>query len=420
MGEDAKKALTPKLRFPEFRDADGWQEKSIEALARVSQGGTPDTSNMEYWGGMINWLTPAEMNKDDSPYIASTKRTLTEAGLANCSSELLPSCSVIISTRAPIGHLAINTTPMAINQGCRGLVPVENAYFLYSALLHAKARLIDLGAGNTFKELSGSALKRFVIPAPPPAEQQKIADCLTSLDELIAAQGRKVEALKAHKKGLMQQLFPREGETVPRLRFPEFRDAPAWTTATIGDIFETTSGGTPDRTKRAYWNGSIPWITTSLIDFNVITSAEEFITDEGLRNSSAKILPRKSVLIALIGQGKTRGKVALLDFEASTNQNCGAILPNDAVAPNFTFLNLCGRYEEIRGLSNGPGQGSLSQGLIRTLPFCFPKDKAEQQRIADCLSALDAQIIAESRKLDALKLHKRGLMQQLFPAAEQG
>lgn len=198
----------PRQRFPEFEGAPDWEQKEIGALARVTQGGTPDTSNANYWCGPINWLTPAEMGKEDSPYIGSTRRTLTEEGLEHCSSELLPPRSVIISTRAPIGHLAINTVPMAINQGCRGLIPVADAHFLYYALLHAKPRLLDFGAGNTFKELSGSALKAFVLPTPSPREQQKIADCLTSLDDLIAAESRKLEALRRHKQGLLQQLFP--------------------------------------------------------------------------------------------------------------------------------------------------------------------------------------------------------------------
>ncbi|MCL4220458.1 MAG: restriction endonuclease subunit S [Phycisphaerales bacterium] len=202
----------PRLRFPEFEDAPAWEQKEIDALARVTQGGTPDTTNADYWGGPIYWLTPAEMGKDDSPYIGSTRRTLTEEGLEHCSSELLPPQSVIISTRAPIGHLAINTLPIAINQGCRGLIPVADARFLYYALLYAKPRLLDLGAGNTFKELSGSALKAFILPAPSPREQRKIADCLTSLDDLIAEEGRRLEALRRHKQGLMQQLFPRPEE----------------------------------------------------------------------------------------------------------------------------------------------------------------------------------------------------------------
>src|SRR5215469_16993043 len=124
MAKEGKSMVTPRLRFPEFREQQGWDVRTLNELCeRITQGGTPDTSNPEYWNGNIDWLTPAEMGKREEPFVDATVRKITELGLKNCSSDLLPVRSVIISTRAPIGHLAINTVPMAINQGCKGLVP---------------------------------------------------------------------------------------------------------------------------------------------------------------------------------------------------------------------------------------------------------------------------------------------------------
>ena len=246
----------------------------------------------------------------------------------------------------------------------------------------------------------------------------KIADCLGSLDDLIAAEGRKLEALRQHKQGLMQQLFPQAGETQPRLRFPEFQDTQEWRGAPLGKLFQTTTGGTPDRARHDYWGGEVPWVTTSIVDFNVIESTGESISSAGLANSSAKVFPKRTVLMALYGQGKTRGKVAMLGVEAATNQACAAILPSDEVDPRFVFLNLSGRYEEIRANSNSGGQKNLSQALVRDLPFAYPKERAEQHRIAECLTALADQIAAQARKLATLKQHKRGLLQQLFPKPE--
>ncbi|CAG0989255.1 hypothetical protein PHYC_02196 [Phycisphaerales bacterium] len=256
-------------------------------------------------------------------------------------------------------------------------------------------------------------------PLPPRlAEQERIAECRNSLNELIAAQSRKVDTLRAHRRGLMRHLFPQEGQRLPRLRFPQFRNRPEWEQIPLGDLFETMTGGTPDRAVSEYWGGSVPWITTSLVDFNVIDSAEEFITEAGVEHSSAKRFPKNTVLVALYGQGKTRGKVAMLGIEATTNQACAAILPHPDVEPSFTFLSLCARYDEVRSLSNSGGQENLSQGLIRALPFYYPKERAEQQRIADCLGSLDAAIAAEVAALAALKVHKSGLMQGLFPSPE--
>ncbi|WP_318036949.1 restriction endonuclease subunit S [Mesorhizobium sp. AR02] len=269
-----------------------------------------------------------------------------------------------------------------------------------------------------FKVSNFAVFVKYII-ASSLLEQQKIADCLASADALIEVQGWKVESLKAHKKGLMRQIFPLKGETQPRLRFPEFRGAREWSFDALGNLFDTSSGGTPDRTNKEYWNGSIPWITTSLVNFNIITEAEEYISDDGLRNSSAKVFSKQTILMAMYGQGKTRGQVAMLGVKAATNQACAAILPRKGIDPNFVFLNLGSRYEELRGLSNSGGQENLSQGLIKGLQFSFPNDYAEQQRIADCLTSLDDLIATESQKLGALKTHKKGLMQQLFPSVAE-
>lgn len=204
--------------------------------------------------------------------------------------------------------------------------------------------------------------------------------------------------------------------TVPRLRFPEFSEAGDWEESTIGKVFETTSGGTPSRSNLNYWNGSIPWVTTSLVNFSVITEADEFISQDGLENSSAKLLPVGTVLVAMYGQGKTRGQVAMLDIEATTNQACAAILPKNTINSYFVFLNLSGRYEEFRKLSNSGGQENLSQTLIRDFPFAYPLNIQEQQKIADCLSSLDELIAATAQRLAALQTHKKGLMQAMFPA----
>ena len=309
------------------------------------------------------------------------------------------------------------------SDGIRLVVDEEehDKYFIYSLINSPLFRTVveKTTTGSTRKRIGLDELKGLPMRLPTKPEQQKIAEVLSSVDELIAAQARKVDALKTHKKGLMQQLFPREGETQTRLRFPEFQNAGEWVSDSLGNIFETTSGGTPSRTEKAYWNGDVPWVTTSLVDFSVITSAEEFITSKGLKNSSAKIFPKGTVLMAMYGQGKTRGQVALLGIKAATNQACAAILPRKDIDPYFVFLNLAGRYEEIRGMSNSGGQENLSQGLIREIRFSFPPDNDEQRKVTACLSSLDAKIAAETQKLENLKTHKKGLMQQLFPSPEE-
>ena len=157
---------------------------------------------------------------------------------------------------------------------------------------------------------------------------------------------------------------------VPELRFGEFDGE--WEKTNLGEVSKVTSGGTPSRSKPNYWNGSIPWISTSLIDFNIINKAEEHITEEGLSNSSAKLFPKGTLLMAMYGQGKTRGKISILGIEASTNQACAAIIPKESVTKDFLFQNLAGRYNEIRDLSNEGGQQNLSGGIIKKITFSVP------------------------------------------------
>jgi len=199
---------------------------------------------------------------------------------------------------------------------------------------------------------------------------------------------------------------------VPKLRFKEFKDA--WDFDFIGNVSKVTSGGTPNRNIKQYWDGgNIPWITTSLIDSNVIDKAEEFISEEGVKNSSAKIFPVGTILMAMYGQGKTRGKVSLLGIEATTNQACAAILVNEKLSSLYLFQNLGGRYEEIRGLSNEGGQQNLSGDIIKKIKIRFPS-LPEQQKIASFLCAVDEKIQQLTRKKELLEQYKKGVMQQLF------
>ena len=423
--EEGKPALVPKLRFPEFRGAGSWTTEALGSVAKISTEKVGDktcipmsitsgiglVSQMEKFGRVIagnSYTNYLQLKKNDFAYNKSATKEYPEGYIALYSGNELAAVPNSIFTCFRIK--GDSPEPLYLN-------------YLFLGNLHGRwlRNFLEVGA-RAHGSLSINQNDLLALPIPLPSgksslrEQQKIAECLSSLDELIAVQARKLDALKTHKKGLMQQLFPREGETQPRLRFPAFQNAPEWSFDSLGSIFDTSSGGTPDRTKAEYWNGNIPWITTSLVGFNIITEAEEFISDEGLRHSSAKVFPEKTILMAMYGQGKTRGQVSMLGIKAATNQACAAILPRKEIDPRFVFLSLGSRYEELRGLSNSGGQENLSQGLIQALQFSYPKDKDEQKAIAACLTSLDALIAAQTQKHEALKTHKKGLMQQLFPS----
>lgn len=171
-----------------------------------------------------------------------------------------------------------------------------------------------------------------------------------------------------------------------------------WHRSTLGEIARITSGGTPDRSKSDYWGGNIPWVTTGEIQFNTITDTAEKITAAGLRNSSAKLFPPGTLLMAMYGQGKTRGQVAKLGIEAATNQACGAILFSENSEPDFFFQYLSWQYEELRELGNAGTQKNLSGGILKTVAVPVPPHR-EQCRIAKILSTWDEAITATERLL---------------------
>ena len=193
-----------------------WRETTLGEVCDVVNGGTPKTKVGEYWGGSHAWVTPAEMGGLDSPFVRATKRNLSDKGLKKSSASLLPEYSVILSSRAPIGHLVINETPMATNQGCRGLVPHEKLHykFLYYFLLGNVRLLNDLGTGTTFKELPATKLKKVLLPLPSLPEQKCIATFLDKLSAekqtLVETYKTKIHSLAELKQSLLHQTFAGE------------------------------------------------------------------------------------------------------------------------------------------------------------------------------------------------------------------
>jgi len=186
-----------------------------------------------------------------------------------------------------------------------------------------------------------------------------------------------------------------------------------WEVKKLGEICKLKSGGTPLRKKETYWNGSIPWVTTTLVNFNTILDTEEFITEEGLKNSSANIFPKGTTIMAIYGQGITRGKVAQLGIDASTNQACVAFLKGDLDFQRYLFFVLSYQYSKLRNLSNDGSQKNLSSALLSNYKIPLPP-LPEQRAIAACLSTWDKAIELTEQIITQKELRKKGLMQQLL------
>jgi len=187
----------------------------------------------------------------------------------------------------------------------------------------------------------------------------------------------------------------------------------AWRYSTLGEIARVTSGGTPDRSNPEYWGGDIPWVTTGEIQFNKITDTVEKITASGLQNSSAKLFPPGTLLMAMYGQGKTRGQVAKLGIEAATNQACAAILLHDNYDPDFYFQYLSSQYDGLRELGNAGTQKNLNAGILKGVAVPVPPYN-EQRRISSILSTWDQAITTAERLLANSQRRTRDLMAMLL------
>ena len=275
------------------------------------------------------------------------------------------------------------------------------------------------GMGSVRVRIYYSDIGRLQLKLPPPAEQKKIAECLSSVDELIDAQARKLDALRSHKKGLMQQLVPREGETQPRYRFPEFQDAGEWEETCLGDIVGFESGGTPSKQNPKFWNGSLPWVSAKDMKQLFLEDTEDRITTSAV-DDGAKQVPAGTVLMLTRGMTLFRDlPICVLRRPMSFNQDVKALRANGDLLTEFLPYLLLANKQRMLGMVDaaGHGTGRLNTDELKSFNVSYPQEP-EQRRIAECLSSLEFLIPSQTQMLNALKIHKKGLMQQLFPSPD--
>ncbi len=414
--EENKQALVPKLRFPGFDGSwsyDPLSKNLKEHRIKNTAGRDVFSVSMEY--GVVNQIELLGRSfaaADTSHYTIGRQFD-------------------VVYTKSPL-----KAFPFGIVKQCKfdgevalsplyGVFTPSNPYlgFLIEAYFESPNRSKDFlaplcqkGAKNTLQITNTTFLSgRLPLPTQS-AEQQKIADCLSSLDELIAAQGRKVDALKIHKKGLMQQLFPREGETQPRLRFPEFQNAGEWEEKKLGTVCEIQRGKFSHRPRNdpKFFGGQYPFIQTG----DVVKSgggaviASQSLNEEGLAVS--KLFKPTIVLVTIAAN---IGDTGLLQTEGCFTDSVVGLIPKKNITPVFLELIMRGQKEYLNKVATTGAQKNINNEILRDVSILLTS-VSEQQRIADCLTSLDELITAQTQKIEALKAHKKGLMQQLFPTTE--
>jgi len=399
---DKKKAMVPKLRFPEFRDAGPWEVKRLGEISdRIIEkvgdrelvpvsitAGTGFVSQIEKFGRNISgkqYKNYILLRKGQFSYNKGNSKTFPQGciyQLREFEEAAVPNAFYSFAFR-------------------RDYVPeFYKGYF--ETNFHGKQLIkyiTSSARSDGLLNISPNDFFSIILPTPiDKDEQQKIADCLSSLDELIELQTQKLEALKAHKKGLMQQLFPQEGETTPRLRFPEFRDAGPWEVKRLGEVCDVLDNLRKPITSTKRRPGPYPYYGAS----GVIDYIDDYIFDERLLligEDGAKWGPYEKT--AFIVEGKYW-----------VNNHAHVLRPTlviDTLLENWLTVS------DISIYVTGAAPPKLTLDNLKSIRVPIPPNRDEQQKIADCLSSIDEVIELEAKKLDALKAHKKGLMQQLFP-----
>ena len=316
---------------------------------------------------------------------------------------------LLVCEGGEIGRAAIwggEVEPMSFQNHVHRLRPtveeVDPRFYVYFLQSGFTQLGIYEGAGNktTIPNLSRSRLAGLDVPQPPLAEQQAISCVLSHVRDAIKVQDQGLATAQTLKRAAMHTLFTR-GLRSEAQKETEIGPVPErWELKLISDHFAVVSGGTPSRRVQEFWtDGTIPWVKTTEVDYCVIRKTEEYITRTGLEQSAAKVLPPGTLLLAMYGQGVTRGKVAILGIEATCNQACAAISPSDgAVDSKYLYHFLLFRYESIRQLAHGGQQQNLNLEMVRNLPIPIPPDKDLQSEVVDILDAIDCKIGLHQRK----------------------
>ena len=411
------KTLVPNYRFPEFQDTKEWTEIKLIDTAnkkiKWSFIGGPFGSNLKSSDYVKNGIRVIQLQNIGDAEFIDDYRIFTSEEKANelLSNNIYPDEIILSKMGDPVGRACLmpktHNRYVMCSDGIRLVVDERShsKYFIYSLINSSQFRALveKTATGSTRKRIGLDDLKTLPMAVPQREEQQKIADCLSSIDELITAQTKKIAALKNHKKGLMQQLFPAEGETVPQLRFAEFQDAGEWEMKEVGKVFEVTRGYVLSM-------GLVKATESEETPFPVYSSQTK---NNGLAGFYNDYLYESA--ITWTTDGANAGDVNYRHGKFYCTNVCGVLINNDG------FANLC-TAALLNSVSKKyvsyVGNPKLMNGVMSKIEIPFPS-VPEQQKISDCLSSIDELITAQIQKLEALKTHKNGLMQQLFPNADE-
>ena len=393
-----EQAKVPAIRFAGFTDP--WEQRKLVDIAEIVGGGTPDTNNSNYWDGDIDWYAPAELG--NNIYVESSTRKITQAGFDSCSTKMLPADKTILFTsRAGIGNTAILRHSACTNQGFQSLVIGDaDVYFVYSMSERIKKWAEEKASGSTFLEISGRQLETMPVNLPSLVEQQAIGSFFSHLDDLITLHQRKYDKLVIFKKSMLEKMFPKDGESVPEIRFAGFTDP--WEQRKLGELFFESN----ER------SSSMEILSVSVAKGIYPASESDRDTNPGASLVNYKVVHKGDVVYNSMRMWQ--GAVGSSDYD-------GIVSPAYVVArPTIELDSTCFGYLLKRPemlykyLCDSQGNSKDTQTLkydrFADIEATMPANLEEQRAISACLESVDHLITLHQRKRESRIIRVRSFI----------
>jgi len=430
-----------------------WKWVKLGEVCHTTSGGTPSRKELKFYNGNIPWVKSGELDKG---LITDTEEKITEEAIKNSSAKVFPKGTLLIALYgATIGKLAFLGVDAATNQAICGIYKNKNidSYYLYNYLFYKKQKLVNQGIGGAQPNISQTILKNLDLPLPPKATQlaivAKIEELFSEIENGIKSLFTAKEQLKKYRQSVLKWAFegklteewrkdtrvripaaPLEGNiaaepeveyviqkkySLDKVELPE-----GWKWVKIEDVAKVGTGATPLKSKAEYYGGNISWVTSGALNEEYVREATDFVTEKAVKETNLSVYPKRTLLVAMYGEGKTRGKCSELLIEACTNQAIAAISFDDndiSIKPYLKYF-LLKNYQDVRKKSSGGVQPNLNLGIIKKLKFPLPLSIEEQNKIVEAiesrLSVSDKMEESITQSLQQAEALKQSILKKAF------
>lgn len=405
-----EKQKYPELRFSQFKN--DWNETKLGDVVDIVGGGTPDTNVPEFWNGDIDWYSPTEIG--ENVYANRSIKRITAAGLKNSSAKILPAKkTVLFSSRAGIGDMAILNKPAATNQGFQSFIANNiDVYFLYSMGVKIKKFALSKASGSTFLEISRNQLAQmeFFAPLAESDEQTKIGNFFQNIDQSISLHEKKLSQTQNLKKAMLEKMFPKAGSKQPEIRLKGFSGA--WKKKLLDDEVEFFSGLTYSPDDLTNKNGTLVLRSSNVQDNQICMDDNVYVIHDAVNVCNVEV--GDIIVVVRNGSRSLIGKHAVVNKQMK-NTVIGAFMTG-VKAKNPYFINALfdtSLFDLAVSRNLGATINQITTGMFKQMEFKFP-DKTEQIAIGQFFKHLDETLVLQQQQLQALKNLKQAFLEKMF------